>query len=247
MDNKVLAVVNGKEITENDIKASILRFPENKRGYFSSEAGKKQLLNELISFELMYNDASDNKVDEEEDFKKQIEAMKREMLAQFNITKVLKDVKVTEDEAKNYYDTHKTAFCERGTVSAKHILVDSEEKALKIKEEIKNGKAFEDAAKEYSTCPSKERGGDLGSFSRGQMVPEFENVAFNQEIGVVSDPVKTQFGYHLIKVESKTEDKPKSFEEVKDTIIGGLTRERQNMKYTEYVEKLKGKYKVEIK
>ncbi|MDD3225576.1 MAG: peptidylprolyl isomerase [Clostridium sp.] len=247
MENKVLAVVNGKEITEKDIQNSILRFPENKRGYFSSENGKKQLLNELISFELMYNDAVDNKLDEEENFKKQIEAMKREILAQFNVTKVLKDIKVTDKEAKDYYETHKTAFCERGKVSAKHILVDSEEKALKIKEEIKNGKAFEDAAKEYSTCPSKERGGDLGSFSRGQMVPEFETVAFSQEIGVVSEPVKTQFGYHLIKVESKTKDEPKSYEEVKDTIIGGLTQERQNMRYTEYVEKLKGKYKIEIK
>ncbi len=88
-------------------------------------------------------------------------------------------------------------------VKASHILVKTEEEALKIKEEIINGKDFSQAAKESSLCPSGQNGGDLGYFSKGQMVKEFENVAFSMNKGEISNPVKTQFGYHLIYVTDK--------------------------------------------
>ena len=89
------------------------------------------------------------------------------------------------------------------TVRAEHILVDTEEQAWAIKSRITEGESFEELAKEYSKCPSKEKGGDLGYFIRGQMVPEFENAAFSTPIGSVSDPVKTRYGWHLIKVTRK--------------------------------------------
>lgn len=89
-------------------------------------------------------------------------------------------------------------------VRAEHILVQTKEEALKVKEEIEAGKiTFEDAAKKYSMCPSKANGGDLGYFGRGMMVKPFEDGAFDGEIGKVSEPVQTQFGYHLIKVIDK--------------------------------------------
>ena len=89
----------------------------------------------------------------------------------------------------------------RSYVRASHILVNSQDQALRLKKEIEEGKiTFEDAAKKYSTCPSGQYGGDLGYFGRNQMVKEFENAAFTLPLGKVSDPVRTQFGYHLIKV-----------------------------------------------
>ena len=88
-------------------------------------------------------------------------------------------------------------------VRASHILVDDENQAWAIKSRITEGESFEELAKQYSKCPSKEKGGDLGYFGRGQMVPEFENAAFSTPIGDVSDPVKTRFGWHLIKVTRK--------------------------------------------
>ena len=89
-------------------------------------------------------------------------------------------------------------------VRAAHILVQTKEEALSLKEKIENGEMkFEDAAAQFSSCPSGARGGDLGYFNRGQMVPEFENAAFNTPAGEVSDPVKTRFGWHLIKVTRK--------------------------------------------
>lgn len=247
MENKVLASVNGREITESDIKEAILRFPQDKQQYLFSEQGKKQLLDQIISFELVYADSKEQGLEDNSEYKNQLDAMKKEILTQLGIKKILEGVSVTEKEAKEYFEANKDNFKEQGNVTAKHILVETEESALQIKKEIDGGKAFEDAAKEYSTCPSKEQGGNLGTFTRGQMVPEFEDASFTQEIGVVGEPVKTQFGYHLIKVENRTDEKAKKFEDVKDMIINGLTQERQNMKYTQYVDDLKKKYPVEIK
>ena len=89
------------------------------------------------------------------------------------------------------------------SVKASHILVDSKAEAESIKSKIDNGESFETMAKKYSKCPSGKSGGDLGYFERGQMVPEFEASAFNLPVGKVSAPVKTQFGWHLIKVYDK--------------------------------------------
>ncbi|MGV2643757.1 peptidylprolyl isomerase, partial [Clostridium perfringens] len=100
------------------------------------------------------------------------------------------------------------------------------------------------AAVKYSTCPSKEQGGNLGAFGRGMMDPEFEEAAFNLEIGVVSDSVQTQFGYHLIKVEEKNEGKEMLFDEVKDQIVNTLLQEMQQRKYLDVVKELEKKYVV---
>ena len=86
------------------------------------------------------------------------------------------------------------------TVRAGHILVDTKEEAVSIKEQINKGASFEEMAKKYSKCPSKNNGGNLGYFGKGEMVPSFETAAFNLPIGKISDPVQTQFGWHLIKV-----------------------------------------------
>jgi len=91
------------------------------------------------------------------------------------------------------------------TASARHILVNDEAFCKELKEKINSGEiTFEAAAKEYSTCPSGARGGELGTFSQGQMVPEFDKVVFNDEVGVVHGPVKTQFGYHLLEVTERS-------------------------------------------
>ena len=89
------------------------------------------------------------------------------------------------------------------TASARHILVESEEKCLALKNEIENGAEFGDIAKQHSSCPSGQSGGELGEFGQGQMVPEFDKVVFNDELNVVHGPVKTQFGYHLLEVTSR--------------------------------------------
>lgn len=155
----------------------------------------------------------------------------------------VKDATVTDEEVKAYYEANQAQFSKPATVSAKHILTDSEEKCTAILESVVNGgKEFEDAAKESSTCPSGARGGDPGEFGRGQMVKEFEDAAFDAEIGHVVGPVKTQFGYHLIKVEKKNEPSTAAFDEVKETIRRNLTGQKQQASYNRTVAKLKEKY-----
>lgn len=100
------------------------------------------------------------------------------------------NVAITETEIKDYYGNNKQQFMSEESVTASHILVDTEDKAKEIAGLIKNGLDFADAAKEYSKCPSKSEGGKLGTFTRGKMVPEFEKAAFDAEIGVVTEPVK---------------------------------------------------------
>lgn len=248
MENKVLAIVNGKEITETDLEFTISRFPQQNQQYFRSEQGRAQLLDQIVSYELVYNFAKDSKLEEEETFKNQLEAVKKDLLIQAGITKSFENAKVTESEIEEFYNKNKAMFQTEETVSAKHILVDSEEEAKNIAEEINSDKiTFEDAAKKYSKCPSKEQGGNLGAFERGRMVPEFEKAAFDLDINTVSEPVKTQFGYHIIKVEEKNESDVKPLEEVKEMVSANLLQEKQNKEFLTLVEKLKETYPVEVK
>ncbi|WP_244833979.1 peptidylprolyl isomerase [Clostridium sp. BJN0001] len=247
MENKVLAVAAGNEITEKDLDMVISRYPKQQQAMFQNEAGKKQLVEQLISFELMNKFGQEIKLDETEEYKKSMQNISKEVITSMAINKALADVSVTDEECKKYYEDNKESFGEPEQVSAKHILVDSEEKASSIKKEIDEGLSFEDAAKKYSSCPSKEQGGRLGYFSRGMMVPEFEDAAFKLEIGKISDPVKTQFGYHLIVVEGKKDASTKSYDEVKDTVLNQLLKQRQDKKYKEMISELEKKYGVERK
>jgi len=245
MENKILASVNGKNITEQDLQIAMSRFPQENQTYFKSEQGKKQLLDQMISFELVYNYAKDSKLEDEEEFKNQLELMKKDLLIQAGVKKILDTVTVSDDDVKNFYDNNKEMFNSEETVSAKHILVDSKDKADDIMNKINSGMNFEEAAQQFSSCPSAAHGGNLGEFGRGRMVPEFEQAAFQLAVGEVSEPVQTQFGYHIIKVESKSEPSVKPYDEVKATIATNLLHEKQNAAYINFVNDLQEDYKVE--
>lgn len=177
-----------------------------------------------------------------------MENISKEVITSMAINKVLSDVTITDEEVKKYYEDNKEAFGQPATVSARHILVETEEEANKAREEILSGKiSFGDAAMKYSTCPSNQQGGNLGEFSKGMMVPEFEEAAFTSEIGKVTEPVKTQFGYHLVLVDAKNEASIKSFEEVKDSVLDNLIKENQHKKYDQILKELEAKYGVERK
>lgn len=247
MDNKVLAKVNGIEITENDVNLLMRSLDPQVAMQFYSPEGKAQLLDELVNQELFYCDAIDNNLEEDEEFKAEIERMKRIGLKQYALRKVLNTAKVAEDEVEKFYKEHRENFLEEESVSASHILVKTEEEAKELLEKIKSGVSFEDVAKEHSTCPSSSRGGELGNFTRGKMVPEFEEAAFSMKVGDVSEaPVKTQFGFHLIKVTDKQPAGIKAFDEVKQEIFNTVLSLKQQEKYLEKSKELKEKYKVEI-
>ena len=136
MDNKVLVTIAGREITERDLEAIISRYPQDKRAYFDSEMGRKQLLEQLVSFELMNKLGTEMELDKTEEYKSALEQMERDLLTQMTINKVLSDVTVTDADAETFYNEHAEEFKTPETVSSKHILVDSEEKAKEIKEKF---------------------------------------------------------------------------------------------------------------
>ncbi|MBE6658023.1 MAG: hypothetical protein E7604_06210 [Ruminococcaceae bacterium] len=132
------------------------------------------------------------------------------------------------------------------TVNASHILVDSEEKANEILAKINAGEmTFEDAAKEFSTCPSGKEGGSLGDFGRGQMVPEFDEACFTMEVGTLSAPVKTQFGYHIIRLNSKGEETEMPFDTIKAQLKEKLMQDKQQAAYQSKLNQLKILYPVD--
>lgn len=245
MENKVLATVNGSKITQEDLESAIKRFPSDRQSYLNTDDGKKQLLEEMVSFELIYNYAKDSGLDKDQSYINKVELVKKEILTQTAIAKVMSEVTVKDSEIEDYYKVNKDKLVNPESVVARHILVDTEQKANDVLKEINDGMSFEDAARKYSSCPSKAQGGNLGKFTRGQMVPEFEDAAFSIDVNVVSKPIKTQFGYHLIKVEQKMPKSPKSYDEVKGTIKNNLLQQRQSYKYNELNKQLKEKYTVE--
>lgn len=244
--SKILAKVGAVVITEADVNETIAALGQRGAGYNTPE-GRKAVLDQLVAKNLFLAEAKKNFYEGDPKFKADLAKIKDEMLANFAIEKALSVVKVSEDEVKKFYDEHKSEFIAGESVEASHILVDNEEKAKVLLVNIKNGKvSFEDAAKANSSCPSKEKGGALGSFTRGQMVPEFENAAFSMNVGEISEPVKTQFGYHIIKVTNKTEAKEIPYEEIKPRLEQKVLADKQQAAYSSKLNQLKILFPVDM-
>ncbi|MCF8025947.1 MAG: peptidylprolyl isomerase [Desulfobacteraceae bacterium] len=167
------------------------------------------------------------------------------------------DISVTDKDIESYYKENKKEFEVPEKVRARHILIKSDpdaddakkaeakEKIKELQEKLEDGEDFSELAKKHSEGPSAESGGDLGYFSQGQMVKDFEEVVFDMKTGEVSDIVKTDFGYHLIKLEDRKEEGTQPLDEVRDSIRQDLEREKTQQKLEPYLESLKQKFPVE--
>lgn len=243
MEKKILAKVGDKEISNLDIDSAIQGLDPYQAQQFQTEQGRKYVLEDLVNQELLYMYAKDNKIDQDEAFRKEMAEIEKNVLKQYVINQILTSVQVTDDEKRTFFEANKANFSNPPTANAKHILVDTEEKANEILAQIKAGEVtFEDAARAHSTCPSKDQGGDLGTFGRGQMVPEFEAATFAMEVGDISDPVKTQFGYHIIKLEAKNEESIPTYEEVADKVEKTLMFQKQGEVYQAKLNEVKAKF-----
>lgn len=244
MSNKVYYRVNGKEITQDMVHDFVHSMgPQGQN--FHNEEGFKQVAEELLNQELFYLDAKENELEKDEDFIKELDLLKDQFLKQYAIRKFLDNVSVTEEEVKEMYENNKESLKDVYKFKASHILVDDEDKAKEIKNKLDNGESFEDLAKEFSKDGSGSLGGSLGEFYSGQMVPEFENALLELSIDEISNPVKSQFGYHIIKLEDKTLERENTYENYKDDIQRNLQMSKQQEEYLNRTNELKDKYKVE--
>lgn len=247
MQDKIIAKVGTLTVTESEVDAFLLELGQRGQGYNTPE-GRRQILEQLIANKLFLLDAKRNLMEGEAAFREQLEMIKEKLLIHYASEKALSLVSVSDQEAKAFYDENPEQFVKGGGVNASHILVDSEEKALELLSKIKAGEiSFEDCARENSSCPSKENGGNLGDFTRGQMVPEFDAAVFSMEVGEISSaPVKTQFGYHLIKLNGKSESSKIEYDEIKDRIKAMLLQDKKAKAYESKINQLKIMYPVDI-
>ena len=246
MENKILAKVGELTVTESEVKEMVARMMQSGQNYDNPQ-GKEIILEQLIANKLFLLDAKKNMYEYNAEFKAQLQKVKDDMLVNFAMSKALESISpATEDEIKAFYEENKTHFVAGESVSASHILVDSEEKAKELLEKITaNEISFEDAARRESSCPSSENGGNLGEFTRGQMVPEFDEAVFKMSVGEVVGPVKTQFGYHLIKLNAKNEEKPYAFEEIKGQLGDLVMKDKQQKAFQSKINQLKILYPVD--
>jgi len=235
-NDKIVAKVNGKPITEGDMKYAEGELG-SELGNLPAEVKRRALAEYLIDNALFAEAAEAQKLGATPEFEEQMRYLRQRLLREQYFEKTLKGA-IDEEEAKKIYDTKVAGMKSEDEVAARHILVDSEEKAKELRAKIVGGADFAEVAKENSTDPgSKEQGGLLGYFTKGQMVPEFDAAVFKMLKGQVSEPIKTNFGWHIIKLEDRRRKEPPSFDEVKTTIMNSLAVRKAQEKAAELREK----------
>jgi len=243
-----LAKVGNATITQADYDKEFKTLPEYAQQLFSDEQGKEKFLNEIVNKEMLYQEALKKGLEKTPEFQKKLDDFKKiTLVTELFEKEIMSKANTSDQELKDYYDKHKEEFTPTIQIKASHILVKTEDEAKKVLERIKKGEKFGDIAKAVSIDPgSAKNGGDLGFFSKGQMVPEFEKAAANLNVNDISVPVKTQFGYHIIKVTDKKKGAPIEFDKIRDMISQKLSGEKQKGAFEQYLTELKKNYKVEI-
>lgn len=260
-DKEIVAKVNDEVITKDELYDLLV------------EQNGNQVLEALIQEKIV--DAEAKKADikiSDEDLDKELEKMVEEaggqaqfeqMLMYYGMDKdemknnlktnlkikalVKDDISVTDKDVEDYFLANKAEFEQVEEVKASHILVDEEEKAKEIYKELKDGGDFAELAKEHSKDGSAQFGGDLGFFPRGEMVKEFEEVAFSLGVGEISEPVKSEFGYHIIKVAEKQEAKEADLESNKEEIKDKVFEKKIPEAYQAWYQEVYPEYKIENK
>jgi peptidyl-prolyl cis-trans isomerase C len=222
-EDAVVARVNDTEIKQSDLDFATSEIGP-RLSSFRPEDRKRVLLQYVIENELMAAAGEKDNLDEADTFDARVKYHARRALRDAYFDSSIMDA-VTEADAKRVYDEKIASLKPEQEVHAKHILVATKEEAEEIAKRLKDGEDFAELAEDESK-DTNAKGGDLGFFSRGQMLKPFEDAAFALDVGEISDPVKTQFGWHIIKVVEKRDQEPPSFDDVKEAILAQLVAQK---------------------
>ena len=242
--SKVLARVNGKSITVGDFDTRLSKMP----AYYKAIASKrkKDFLDDMINEQLIYKESLKRGLDRDAEVRELIEEAKHKILVAKLLEVEGKKWGVTEEKIKEYYEAHKEEFATPLKMRASHIMVDSGEQAEEVLKKLSEGSDFAALAKEYSKDPSKEKGGDIGYFVKGQLIPEIEEVCLKLKVGETSGVIKTKIGYHIIKVTDRIEPKESDFSQVRSSIEKGLSDMAQREAMDNLIKNLRAKARIRI-
>jgi peptidyl-prolyl cis-trans isomerase C len=239
----ILSSFDGQTITLGEFNQLWDQIPENSK----LQLTKRNVLDQIISEKLLIQEAKNRGLEQDKDVLEQIKNTTEQILVQSLIEKeIIGKVKVDDQEALTYYEENKNNFITKEQVYLYNILVETEEVAQDILGKLKAGGDFIEIAKEKSTGPSAAQGGDLGYVSKGDLIPEIENVVFALEIGNISDIIKSEYGFHILKVTDKKPEVLKTFEEVKEEILPTLLSTKQKEAFDNLLEELKSQVTIEI-
>ena len=239
----ILASFNGQTITLGEFDQLWEEVPEE----YKLQLDKSMLLDQLISEKLLMQEAKNIGLEEDNVVLEQIKKMTEQILVQVLIEReILDKVNINDQEVSEYYEQNKESFTEKEQVYLYNILLETEEEAQDILEQLKSGGDFSEIAKEKSTGPSAAQGGDLGYLTKGTIIPEIEEVVFALEVEELSEVVKSDYGFHILKITEKKPETVRTLEEVKEEIIQTLLPAKQKEAFDNLLEELKGKAEIEI-
>ncbi len=241
---KVLVRMRGGDITRSVFQNEIMKVSENPyyQGFLSTVGGKRQYLEGLIEEKIIVIQAKKEELHKRKEYRERVKEMKDQVLISFMMEELRKELlSVSDKEINDYYENQKEEFLNPEQVKTSHILLSTRQDAEGVMEKLKGGEKFKDLTKQYSIdSMTAARDGDLGYFSRGDMVPEFEQAVFKlKNIGDITDIIKTQFGYHIVKLTGRKKTGEKSVTEAKDEISKLIQRNKYNNIMEQYKRELR--------
>jgi peptidyl-prolyl cis-trans isomerase C len=243
--SSIVARINNKTISLKDFENRISKLPPR----YQEVVNKRKLdyLHDLVDEELLFEEASRRCLQDKSEVKELLfEAKKKILISKLIDTEINKNISVSDDELENYYKSHQDEFVEPERLRASHILVSDIDAAREILKDVKNGRDFAELAREKSIDPSKVNGGDIGYFTKGQMIPDFEDACFKLKPGEISDIVKTSIGFHIIKLTDRIPAQHKSFEQVKEDTRNALLTRHRKSNFDSLIENLRKSARIKI-
>ena len=260
LTSNIIAYVNGSPVevsqfSEVFANRSLEKLPSYLRREY--DKNRKNFIKRLIENKIVEEAAQAEEFSDDPEYQKELsDAVKQIKMKYYYDKYVTSKIKISENDLKKYYNNHTDKYSTPERVRARHILVSLKKNALpanitnaynKIKalrRRVLEGESFSEIAAAESDCPSRAKGGDLGIFERGQMVPKIENAAFDLKKGEISDIIKTEFGYHIIQTTERLPRRKLSFDEVKENIERDLYSQREKAIYQKLLKELTKKFKV---